>query len=1049
MDSLGYDDGITAMKRGGQMRFNKKFGWGGPNGTTWIPEIDQTPVDESYVYDDNGQIAGLGSDYYIRQYWNQHPDEYLKLHGSDEVAASKSGTNWGGIASGALGGITDIIGGFNELSEKRSAINRGINTYGQGVFDNVYDNASLLNAYGNMYAPSVVTSKDLRNKSIGQDALSAVKTGVDMFTSSGGNWYAAAAGVIGSALGSIGQRFLAKRDAEELEMERRAQVKKVDKQGVAAAQNVDAHNDFLRMARSMNSPFNYSAYGGELRTHGLDFNNGFTFINEGSTHEQNPFEGVPSGVDENGVPNLVEEGEVIWNNEYVFSNRIKIPKHLADKYRLDTSMTFADAIKEVTKESLTRPNDPISNETNKALVNEFMDEQEAIRGKEQAKAKAELQKAYDEDFANQLEMAQAMPQAMQGPVAPVQLQGTPQGTMEGVPMMGAFGGHKFDGGGWKDYYTIETDEYGNTYYLAPDGVKQYSEAGAKKHYELNGGSWVAPSVKTERVSKVEKAEPKDNVESVYSRDGRQFRGYRVRGTRGPIYGSYDIAKSVADGKGVPVAQPQQKKQAQAPQSAQQPAQTGQPASATVQQPQRARIEVVGNHIPDYRTQMLADLQTVLEGPVTFSDQLAEPLSEAIDRAVEENPDVAKQLAETVNKPVTQKPVVKTSPTGRTSGGTGSALRGKKDTRGADSEGNPLYKTLVETLDKASDEDKKAFVDEINKSLPEGKKVKDYDTWKKKATDGVWGSVHEATVNFVNARAEEAKTRAATTAVDPNPSKPLSTTVITPEEGLAGGISYRPSKSVPSTPESKTSSYGATDWARLAPIIGTGAMAFNDIIQGPKYGNADAIIAAARQAGVPVNIPVNTIGDYMTYKPFDERYLVNMANQNRAAAARGIINTANGNRAMDILGNMALAHSSQQELGEIMRQAYLANQTERARVAEFNRGTNIQNMSALNQRNLTQAQLNSQRQATALSGLARGYGMREEVWRDWRNDRDENLTAFLDNLGTWGREKETDSMAASLARELGYNWEYDPKTMQYVFKQTSAAKGGYKRKKRRF
>lgn len=772
MNSFGYDEGITAMKRGGQMRFNKKFGWGGPNGTTWIPDIDQTPVDESYTYDANGQITGLGTDHYIRQYWNEHPDEYLKLHGSDEVAASKSGTNWGGIASGALGGITDIIGGFNELSEKRSAINRGINTYGQGIFDNVYDNASLLNAYGSMYAPSVVTSKDLRNKSIGQDALSAVKTGVDMFTSSGGNWYVAAAGVIGSALGSMGQRFLAKRDAEELEMERRTRVKKVDKQGVAAAQNVDAHNDFLRMARSMNSPFNYSAYGGELRTHGLDFNNGFTFINEGGTHEQNPLEGVPSGVDENGVPNLVEEGEVIWNNEYVFSNRIKIPKHLADKYRLDTSMTFADAIKEVTKESLTRPNDPISNETNKALVNEFMDEQEVIRGKEQAKAKAELQKAYDDDFANQL--AALTEGQAPAPAMGMQL-GMPQGGMEGIPVEGepvlsAFGGHKFLKGSYKP--------------------------------GLSGA-------------------PVKDLEDVYDSGNGVFYDAKT----GAYYNSLDEIRLL-------------------------------------------------------RGMEVEKFDQINPVTVTADKKIVVPQPKAED------------------KPVVQ---------------------AKVDTKAAEVK-------------------------------PKGEKdIKDLNATK-----------HDDVIPF----------------------------------------QYRPT------------------WQRYAPVYGAGAMALYGMANRPNYESADAIIAAARQAGVPVNIPVETVGDFMTFKPFDERYLVNMANQNRAAAARGIVNTANGNRAMDLLGNMALAHSSQQELGEIMRQAYLANQTERARVADFNRATRLHNMSAINQRNLSQAQLNSQRQATALSGLAQGYGMRQNIRDTWDNHTMESLNSFLESLGAIGKENEEYNMMTSMA-EHGY------------------------------
>jgi hypothetical protein len=39
------------------------------------------------------------------------------------------------------------------------------------------------------------------------------------------------------------------------------------------------------------------AYGGELDTQGGNFTNGLTFINNGGSHETNPYEGVPVGVD--------------------------------------------------------------------------------------------------------------------------------------------------------------------------------------------------------------------------------------------------------------------------------------------------------------------------------------------------------------------------------------------------------------------------------------------------------------------------------------------------------------------------------------------------------------------------------------------------------------------------------------------------------------------------------------------------------------------------------------------------------------------------------
>ena len=48
------------------------------------------------------------------------------------------------------------------------------------------------------------------------------------------------------------------------------------------------------------------ALGGELTTKNTTFNNGITYINNGDTHENNAYEGVQIGMDNEGVPNLVE-----------------------------------------------------------------------------------------------------------------------------------------------------------------------------------------------------------------------------------------------------------------------------------------------------------------------------------------------------------------------------------------------------------------------------------------------------------------------------------------------------------------------------------------------------------------------------------------------------------------------------------------------------------------------------------------------------------------------------------------------------------------------
>lgn len=123
------------------------------------------------------------------------------------------------------------------------------------------------------------------------------------------------------------------------------------------------------------------AEGGPLHTQGGIWDNGLTYINEGGTHEKNPMEGVMMGMDNQGVPNLVEEGEVVWN-DYVFSNRMKVPKKTKDSLKLGNSeITFAEAAKKLGKESEERPNDPISKNGRDSLMSRLMASQEQLRVK--------------------------------------------------------------------------------------------------------------------------------------------------------------------------------------------------------------------------------------------------------------------------------------------------------------------------------------------------------------------------------------------------------------------------------------------------------------------------------------------------------------------------------------------------------------------------------------------------------------------------------------------------------------------------------------------
>jgi hypothetical protein len=183
-----------------------------------------------------------------------------------------------------------------------------------------------------------------------------------------------------------------------------------------------------------------------------------------------------------------------------------------------------------------------------------------------------------------------------------------------------------------------------------------------------------------------------------------------------------------------------------------------------------------------------------------------------------------------------------------------------------------------------------------------------------------------------------------------------------------------------------------------------------------YTNANAIMDAAYQVGTPVSIGTEYIGDYRKRDQFDESYLMNIINQNSRAANRNFMNTSGGNRAVAMSGILANDLITQRSLAEAARQAYLANRADDAQVAEFNRGTNIFNAQAQNQRNQYLAGLNSQRQNAMLSGISQGARLRQAI-KDQRDAAiSANLSAFAQGLGDLGRENGFYNMLGGLNDE---------------------------------
>lgn len=130
--------------------------------------------------------------------------------------------------------------------------------------------------------------------------------------------------------------------------------------------------------------YNGFALGGDVQVNGGDFTDGMSYINAGGTHEDNAHGGVQVGVDSQGVPNLVEEGEVIYK-DYVYSNRIEVDEDTKKKFHISkkANKTFADLAKKLEREVQETPNDPIS----KAGLDKMME----MLKEEQERQKAELE----------------------------------------------------------------------------------------------------------------------------------------------------------------------------------------------------------------------------------------------------------------------------------------------------------------------------------------------------------------------------------------------------------------------------------------------------------------------------------------------------------------------------------------------------------------------------------------------------------------------------------------------------------------------------------
>lgn len=242
------------------------------------------------------------------------------------------------------------------------------------------DFTNLIQQRKNSYLEDVPDWKDIRLLNTSQQRSSALSSGFSgaMAGAGLGPWGIGIGALLGagaSLLGSWRGENEAQAKERELQRLRANALEENQRNFLAGVKNAQQQVNFQALS-------NIAAFGGPLQSNGGNWSNGLITIDAGGTHESNPYEGVPVGLDSQGVPNLLEEGEVVWK-DYVFSNRLKVPKAVREKYKLKgiEDMTFADAVKKAQKESEERPNDPISIRGLDSLLSNLAIEQESIRNK--------------------------------------------------------------------------------------------------------------------------------------------------------------------------------------------------------------------------------------------------------------------------------------------------------------------------------------------------------------------------------------------------------------------------------------------------------------------------------------------------------------------------------------------------------------------------------------------------------------------------------------------------------------------------------------------
>jgi hypothetical protein len=319
-----------------------------------------------------------------KRVFKQHKRILSGLKLTDASGIAKEAFNSSNIV-GTIGSMASGLGTVVESSLANAKVDTSKADNAIAAINAYEPNTSSLDAIASGYNAvntNVGINAEDMTVSTGEGLANMGKAGLAGFTTglqTGGIW-GGIAGFFGGTAAAGRAWAKGASDAKDAEDLKRRELNIAQ---MSASKKAESARDTYHKNEYDNFMINHAAYGGPLYNHSGDWSNGLIFINEGGTHEENPFDGVLMGFDQEGIPNLVEEGEIIYN-DYVFSNRLKPSKKQLESSGLNkkyNDWTFAKIVEDLQKASAETPLDKISKESLDDMMATMINMQEEVRMK--------------------------------------------------------------------------------------------------------------------------------------------------------------------------------------------------------------------------------------------------------------------------------------------------------------------------------------------------------------------------------------------------------------------------------------------------------------------------------------------------------------------------------------------------------------------------------------------------------------------------------------------------------------------------------------------